>query len=842
MLRITLKGVRGHILRFLLTVAAVTLGVSLLAGTYVFTDSINVTFDEIVDQGSKGVDVQVRGEEAGTLNQQGETARVQLPLALADRLQALDGVAAVRPDFQGFAVLVGENGTAVRNGGAPTLSFALFPDDPALTVVKGRAPSGPGEVAVESSTLKLSGLDVGDRTQALIGNNPRDVTISAEVKFDAGLAGATVVALDPATAQQEFAPDGQIASFSVQAREGVDAGELRDRISGVLPAQAEAITGADVVEENKEAIRDQLGFINIFLRVFAFISLFVGLFIIYNTFSMLVAQRTRELALLRAVGASRGQVVRTVLGEAVVLGLAGSLLGIGVGVGMAAGLQALFGLFGLQISGGLPVLPRTVVYSFVAGVAVTLVSALLPALRAARIAPVAAMRDDVIVTARGLRNRGIVGGVLLAAGIALVATALGDEVTWALFGLGSFLTVIGLLVAAPLAIRPVVRLVAAPLVLVTGTVGRLARENSLRVPRRTSITASALMIGLALMAALSVVAQSTKASVSDLVERQLTADFVLNGGFAPISPGVARTVAELPGVASVATIGAIPVQVSETDTRIAVAADPEGIQQNVKLSVTSGAVTALSDGQVLISESTADDKGWKLGSTVTATIGTQKDQRLTVGGVYEDNQVLNNPALLLPRAVYEKSVPAAQQGDFLVYVKAASGSDSEALRQQLVDVVKPFIVVSVQDGDEFTASQADQVNQLLLILYALLFLSVIIAVLGIINTLALSVFERTREIGLLRAVGLSRGQLSRIITIEAVMTALFGAILGAALGLGLGVALQRGLADQGLEVLDIPWLQIVLVLVGAAIAGVVAAVLPAIRAVRLDVLKAIATE
>jgi putative ABC transport system permease protein len=385
----------------------------------------------------------------------------------------------------------------------------------------------------------------------------------------------------------------------------------------------------------------------------------------------------------------------------------------------------------------------------------------------------------------------------------------------------------------------VVRVIALPFVALTGAVGRLARENALRVPRRTASTASALMIGLALISALSVVAESTKASVADLVEQQLTADLVLNGGQSPFPTSVARTVADLPEVASVATIGTVTVQVGDAGLS-GVAAQARGLADNVALDVVSGSVSALDDGRILVDESTARDRGWSVGQTVTATVAALRDQRLVVGGIFEDNQVVGGQ-VVVPRELYTRAVPAAQQGDFLVYVKAAAGTDVAALKQRLVDVVRPFIVVSVQSGSEFTADQAEQVDQLLLLLYVLLALSVVIAVLGIVNTLALSVFERTREIGLLRAVGLSRGQLSATITIEAVATAVFGAVLGAALGLGLGVALQRGLRSQGLEVLAIPWGTILVVLALSAVAGVVAAVLPALRAVRLDVLKAIAT-
>jgi putative ABC transport system permease protein len=842
-LRLTLRGVRGHLLRFLLTAVAVTLGVSLVTGTYVLTDSLQKTFDDIVDAGTAGLDVQVRGTSSGMSTPDGaQQIRRELPVSLAGKLAGQPGVRRAVADLQGSLVIVGDRGTAVRNGGAPSLGLAYRTDDPAVRIVGGRGPRTRGEVAVETGTLERSGLDIGDRTRALVGTTPTEVTIVGRASFRTSLAGASLILVDPGTARKAFAPAGKVQSFSVRADPGVSQRELADRLGRVIPRDAEAVTGATVAAESRTTIDRALGFVNTFLLVFAAVSLFVGAFIIANTFSMLVAQRTRELALLRAVGASRGQVIRMVLGEAAVLGLVGSAMGVVVGSALATGLKAVLGRFGLQIAGGLPLNARTVLVSVLVGLVVTLASATLPALRAARVPPVAAMRADQDASVPTVWRRGVAGVAVVAVGVAVVVpTVLSDRVRWWLVGVGAALVVLGALVASPAATRPVVRVVSAPFVLLGGTVGRLARENALRNPRRTAATAGALMIGLALMAGVSVIAASMKASVANLVSSDLTADFVLNGGgLAMFPPQVAREVEKMPQVRSVATIGLVPMKAGDRPLT-AMAAGSAALRDNVRLDVTGGSLSALDDGRVLISKSTAQQRNWRTGSQVTATVGNEQDVRLTVGGVFADSQVLG-AQVVLPRTLYERVVPSAMQGDFLLYVKARDASDLTTLRAGLEDLVRPFIVVSVQDGEEFTDAQADQVNQLLYVLYLLLALSVVIAVLGIVNTLALAVFERTREIGLLRAVGMNRRQLRRMITIESVSTAVFGAVLGLVLGLAFGLTVQRGLETKGLTVLAVPWPPLVAVLAGAAVAGVVAAVLPAWRAVRLDVLRAVSTD
>lgn len=847
MLRITLKSVRGHFVRFLLTAFAVMVGTGFVAGTFVLSDSIRATLDGLFNQASKGVDVVVRGKDTGA-GGQGSSGRAPLSLDLETKLAAVPGVERVVPDLQGNALIAGKDGTAVRSGGAPGLGFSWDPQGQSFKLLDGRGPTKAGEVAVEKRTLELSGLKVGDTTQAVIGDQRQSVTIVGEVEFGAGTTfGATAVLVDAQSARTLFAPDGRIGDFQLEATDGTSEATLRAAVAKALPSDAEAITVTDFNDENQKTLGTALGFVTTFLLAFAGIALFVGAFIIYNTFAMIVAQRTRELALLRAVGASRPQVRRVVLGEAFVVGLVGSGIGIGFGVLVAAGAKAALRSFvGIDLSADLPVKALTVVVSLVVGTVVTMVGAYLPARRAARIAPVAAMRDDLSIPAKGLRLRGGIGLTGLAIGAALVVAGVtgvtGDTISWWLVVPGALLVVVDAIVAAPVVARPVIRVVAAPFAAVLGVVGRLARENALRVPRRTATTASALMIGLALISALGVVASSTKASVSDLVKQEVKADFVLSAGGGVSVPGsVAPAVARLDGVQSVLEGTGFGARTADGKDLSASSGTAVGLRDNVAMTLRSGSLDAVDKGQLLVREATAKENGWTTGSSVTLTLGASAARTYVVGAVFADLQIIGAD-LLVSQDLYESAVPPAQRFVQGVFVKAAPGADLTALRAALVGEVKQFLVVSVEDGEEFQSSAASGVNVILGILYALLLFSVVIAVLGIINTLALSVFERTREIGLLRAVGLRRRQLSGMITIEAVTTALFGALLGTALGVGLGVALQRGLAKQGLEVLAIPWSTILVVLVASAVVGVLAAVLPTVRAVRLDILKAIATD
>jgi putative ABC transport system permease protein len=520
----------------------------------------------------------------------------------------------------------------------------------------------------------------------------------------------------------------------------------------------------------------------------------------------------------------------------------GSMLGIAFGLLVAAGAEAVIRtILGSDLGGGLPVSATTVVLSVLVGVVVTVVAAVLPARRASRVAPVAAMRGDVGSVSGALGKRGLVGLALLVAGASVLGISVTRaQVSWPVAAVAAVAAVLGMLVGAPLATRPVVQLIAWPFVAVLGAVGRLARENALRVPRRTATTASALMIGLALIAGISVLAESVKASVSSGVADELTSNFVLNSGnVAPVPDPVADAVRALPAVRSVAAVSFVDVRIGTFHTS-ASATTAVDVAANFQVPMKDGQLSALGPHTVLVDETTASAHGWHVGDSLSAAVGTLSGQPLAVGGIYRDSQAFGSH-VIVDRSLYTSALPANQQADARLFVRAGPGADLHALRAELTDLVRPYLIVSVQDGAQFADAQGASIDTLINLLYVLLLFSVIVAVLGIINTLALSGFERTREIGLLRAIGLRRRQLSSMITIEAVATAVFGAVLGTALGLGLGVALQRGLVSQGLTSLAIPWTLILAMLVASGVVGVLAAALPALRAMHLNILQAIAS-
>ncbi|WP_408667865.1 ABC transporter permease [Jatrophihabitans sp.] len=834
MRKVSLRNLAAHKVRLALTVLSVVLGTAFVAGSFVFTDTLQRTFDGIFEDVATGVDVRVSGQDD---NGSG------VPLADLDRLRAVPGVQAVQPGITGQIVLLGSDGKAVKGGGAPSLGLSYLPPDQQIgeqfRFKAGAPPARSGQIALNPGAARLGKLDIGSRTKVLVPSQGiLDVTLTGIYETETETGGYIGALFTQAQALRLFT-DGKHVGYVDVAGDGVSQGELRDRVAQALP-QLKAKTGDEVRRDVKADISNALQFINYFLLAFGAIALLVGTFIIYNTFSMLVAQRLRELALLRAIGASRRQVSRSVLLEASLVGLVGSVLGIAGGVGLAYGLRALLNSFDVGLpSGPLQLQPRTVLIALAIGIGVTMFSAYSPARRAAKIAPVAAMREEFASTGTSLRRRTAIGaGAGLLGVLGLVAGAVAEPGGRAagLIGLGALGLILGVLLGAPALSRPVIAVIGAGLGPVFGTVGRLARTNAVRNPRRTAATAFALTLGLMLVTTIAVFGASAKKSINGLVDNDVTADYILTGPDAIGVPvAAAPAVAKVSGVAATVRLHFAQVKI---DGRTEYGTGVDGpLERVLRVRMLKGSAD-LSGRDLLVSQKWAEDNGWGVGSAVAMRTADQNTVTARIGGIYEDSQLLGN--WLASGALYRELTPSRMVMDEVVLVKAAPGADLAAMRAGLERATDPLVVVQVQDREQFKGEGASQINALLAVLYGLLALAIVIAVLGIINTLALSVVERRREIGMLRAVGVLRPQLRRTIYLESMLIAVFGAIVGVALGLTFGSLFVHTLREQGLNHISVPVGQALLMLALAAVVGVLAALWPAARAARTPPLAAIA--
>ncbi len=847
MVRVVWRGLLQHKLRAGLTALAIVLGVTFVAGTFVLTDTLHATFTSLFSQIYAKVDFQVRGVAAFSAGPDGAPTRRPVPDTLISTVQGVPGVANAEGGVSGYAQLVGPNGKAVTTGGAPTLGVT-FGTDPALSplrLVAGHAPEGRHQMVIDRHTATTERVHVGQVVTVLLAGPPEKFTVAGIATFGTAdnLAGATLCAFNLPTAQAVFNSPGKVDAIEVRAARGQDLAALQRSIAAVLPPGFQVVTGKVVADESTSAINTALGFLSTALLVFAGIALFVGAFTIMNTFSITVGQRTRELALLRVIGASRTQVMGSVLGEAAIIGLASSLLGLALGVATAKGLEALLSAFGGSLpQGGLVFTLRTVVVSLVVGLGVTLASAVGPARRAVRIPPIAALSTYQAQAVESSRRRLVVGGLLAAGGIAALAAGLGLPAIQ-LVGLGAVLIFVAAGMLAPLVARPVSSVVGRPLARLFSVAGRLGRENSMRSPRRTAQTASALMVGLALVSAMSVFGSSLSTSATRSVDQAILADYVITasspGGPPPgFSRSAVAAAAAVPGVtaASSITYGRFLLRGSPQTTS---ALAPRDLGTTAAISVTEGAgAAALARGQLLVDTTQARDLGLRVGERLAVTFAETGRQELVVGGIFQPSALLGG-YVLAESTFLANNAPSVLPSVLLVSTAGgASPTQTRALQAGLAGY--PNLVVRTRAAAE--EEQRKQVNQVLGLVYALLMLAVLIAFIGIVNTLMLSVFERTREIGLLRAVGMSRRQVRTMVRTEAVILSVFGALLGVVLGTGLGVALSRSLADQGLTATTVPVGQLVVFVVLAALLGLVAAGWPARRAARLDVLGAISAE
>ncbi|MDJ0342893.1 ABC transporter permease [Streptomyces sp. H10-C2] len=845
-LRLSLASLRAHKRRFAGTFLAVFLGVSFLAGTMVMGDTLKASFDTLFTDANRGTDAVVRSADVITVPGGGQGTRQPVDTSLVQRIEAVPGVAAAAPNVQGVGQLVGGDGKPVGGKGPPTIAGNWI-DDAKLnpyTLTEGRAPKASGEAVINRGAAKAGSLHIGD-TAVLRTPDPVKVTIVGVAAFggEDGMGQTTFTGLTRADAERYLTPKpGQASSIQVRAGPGVSQRELTQRLAPVLPRSVEAITGQQATDENITMVSGT--FLKIFtslLMVFAGIALLVATFSIHNTFAIVVAQRTRENALLRALGASRRQVLGSTLVESAVVAAVASLAGLLGGIGVAAGLQALFPVVGFPFPNGPLVIGATaLVLPFAVGLVVCVGSALLPAVRAGRTAPLAALRETAVDTSGASRNRAALGLAGAVAGIALTVTgAAGAPNVWLTSG-GAVLTLAAFVVLGPVASSYAVRLLGAPLARLRGVTGGLARRNALRSPKRTAATATALMIGVAVVSLFTVFGASLKATMDQTVSRSFAGDVAISipkFGGSGLSPRLAPAVAGLPEVRTAVGLGKGVAKVDGGGRQLTVT-DPAALSSVLDLGTVDGSLTGLGAHGIAVARGEADKHGWKVGSTAALVFADGKRLPFTVAAVYERADLAGD--YVITREAWAPH--RVQDADTLIAIAFKDGVPAGDGKAAVSKVAAAYGNPEVQTRAEYAKSSASAIDMMLTLVYALLALAVVIALLGIANTLTLAVHERTRELGLLRAVGQTRSQLRAMVRWESVLVAAFGTVGGLGLGAFLGWALVKATDSAGTSAFAVPPVQLGVVLLVGLIAGVLAGWRPARRAARLDVLRAIATE
>lgn len=822
--------------------SAVLMGVAFLSGTLVLGDTIRAGFDEAFTSANAQTDVVVRSEEhVGDF--EGST-RPPLPVTLLDTVGSVEGVARAAGVIEGNAQIVGSDGTAIGGQGPPTFGTSWV-DDPDLnpyTVAEGRAPAQDDEVVVDRGSARLGDLHVGDEI-TVRAPQPVTVRLVGLVAFgdEDSIGGTSLVGFTEERARELLVGGSPVfSSIGVVAADGVDADELQARLDAALPDGTEAITGAALTDELIESIGDDfLNFFTAFLVVFSGIALLVATFSIHNTFTVVLAQRTRESALLRAIGATRSQVLGGLAVEALVIGVTAAALGVAAGIGLAAGLDALFGAVGFDFPGdGLVIQFDSLLIAGAAGLAVTLLAALVPAVRASKTAPLAALRDVARDSSGTSLVRATLGATLLVGG--LLTAALGSS-SFALVGLGSVLAIFGAVVFGPVLVVPATTVLGALPARLRGGSGALARGNAIRNPRRTAGTATALVIGVCVVSMFTVFAASLKSSVTDTIAGSLTSDLVIQSdGFsgAGLSPELPAALDELHEVGDAVSIGDSPALLDGEEQLLSVS-PAAALGRLTDLEVRDGALDSVGSDGMAVSAGLADDQGWSVGTVVEVTLIDGAVVPVRVAAVYERSEIVGS--VVVPPELVELHTTQVMQ--WLVLISGAPGVGVDELRDAVTPVAEQHGVAEVFDLDEFAASSAAELDGFLAVVYALLALSIVIALVGIGNTLSLSIHERTRELGLLRAIGQTRRQLRSMVRWESVMVSTFGTATGLLLGSFIAWALMRALIEQeGIGTFTAPVVQLAVIVLIGGVVGVLAAARPARRAARMDVLDAIAAE
>ncbi|MFF5101424.1 ABC transporter permease [Streptomyces sp. NPDC000134] len=848
----SMRNFYAHKGRMALSAVAVLLSVAFVCGTLVFTDTMNTTFDKLFAVSSSDVTVAPKAADGEEDPQNGVPA--SLPAATLDKVRAAEGVEAAEGAVVSMNVTVvdADNDNVGATSGAPTLAGNWTENDlRSMEITSGHAPRGPTEAMVDADTADKHDLKIGDELRTISQTGDFRTRIVGIATFTVTNPGAAVVYFDTPTAQRELlgAAD-RFSQVNVTAADGVSDARLKRNVTEALGGAYKIQTAKEASDEGRQDVGEFMDVIKYAMLGFAGIAFLVGIFLIINTFSMLVAQRTREIGLMRAIGSSRKQVNRSVLLEALLLGIVGSVLGVAAGVGIAIGLMQLMSAAGMNLStDDLTVKTATPVVGLVLGVVVTVLAAYLPARRAGKVSPMAALRDaGTPADGKAGRVRALIGLLLTAAGgAALYAAGTADKASDGslMLGAGVVLTLIGFVVIGPLLAGAVVRVISAVLLRAFGPVGRMAERNALRNPRRTGATGAALMIGLALVACLSVVGSSMVASATSELDKSVGADFIVEGN-QRIVPGAEKAMRATPGLEHVTSYKQIDATLTSPDgakdTDGVTAADPTYAEDLRRPTTAGDLADAYGTDAMAVGSDYATAHGVGVGDTLTVAFEGGRTAKLKVAAITDDDTAIDQGARYIGLDTLRKYLPAGQiPPDTIMFAKAKEGQQDQAYAA-LKKSLDPYPQYQVRDQTDYKQELKDQIGQLLNMVYGLLALAIIVAVLGVVNTLALSVVERTREIGLMRAIGLSRRQLRRMIRLESVVIALFGALLGLGLGMGWGTTAQKLLALEGLNVLDIPWPTILGVFAGSAFVGLFAALVPAFRAGRMNVLNAIATE
>jgi putative ABC transport system permease protein len=853
-MKTSLRNFFAHKGRMALSAVAVLLSVAFVCGTLVFTDTMNTTFDKLFAVTSADVTVSPKG--AGDEDDGNGTGKpASLPASVVEQVAKADGVKKAEGAVASTSVTVvnSENDNMGSSNGAPTFAGNWTAGDlKSMEITSGHAPRGPTEVMVDADTADKHDLKLGDELRTIAATGDIRARIVGIASWKVTNPGAAVVYFDTATAQRELlGATGRFTQISVTAADGVSDTQLKQNVAQALDGTYKLQTAKENADENRKDVGEFMNVIKYAMLGFAGIAFLVGIFLIINTFSMLVAQRTREIGLMRAIGSSRRQVNRSVLVEALLLGFVGSVLGVGAGVGIAIGLMKLMSMAGMNLStDDLTVKATTPVVGLVLGVVVTVLAAYLPARRAGKVSPMAALRDaGTPADGRAGRIRGLIGLALTGAGAyALYTAATADKASDGalMLGGGVVLTLIGFVVIGPLLAGGVVRVISALLLRAFGPVGRMAERNALRNPRRTGATGAALMIGLALVACLSVVGSSLVASATSELDKSVGADFIVMSGQQEIVPQAEKAMQQTPGLAHVTRNKQVRATLTspdgKTDDSGLTAADPT-YAQDLRRTTTEGTLSAAYGKDAMsVGSDYAKKHGVRVGDTITVAFKDGETAKLKVAAITDDDTSFDQGARYISIETLRSHLPADRIPQSEMMLAKAKDGQEEAAYAALKKALDDYPQYQVRDQTDYKQELKDQMGQLLNMVYGLLALAIIVAVLGVVNTLALSVVERTREIGLMRAIGLSRRQLRRMIRLESVVIALFGALLGLGLGMGWGATAQKLLALEGLNVLDIPWPTIIGVFIGSAFVGLFAALVPAFRAGRVNVLNAIATE